>query len=558
MELISAELKKTMEECKRIARDHGLRFSDETLEYVTTNEDMIKLSPKAMIPTLYDYWVHDVYVLQDKGKYDLYPHNPYETVVNTRPPLSFYNDNNPDWLNVMIFYHVIAHIDFFQNNVFFAKTWHDDFCGRALAHANVIKELRYEKGRWVDYVIEFARGMDNLVDYAGDLARPLATPSQTVAEAKFAYFFDEYLQDVLKVTTFRYIEELNRYNELAAKHDPETARLLFLAYVDQKYVDFALKFERRNKNRQRRPGDVMEYLIMYSTKLNKPENDWMKHIIQIVRETSLYFQPQIRTKILNEGWASYWHEKLFLADPRLRTHEIEFSKVNAGVVSLSRVGLNPYAVGLRLFKYLEAKADRGMLSYEFERIRDLEARRAYDAKTGQGRQFIFDVRTYHSDATAINQFIDQDFVNEFNLFVVGKRINKTRTAWEYYIKSRKAEDYKKKMLDALYHPPHIIVDHEITQNTGTLYLIHAFEGKELVREYIANTMLGIEFLWGNKVILETHEIDSSSFEDMNREDLEKYFQEAEKVKLKWQKVRYTMQERKLSREVMGPAEGLPS
>ncbi|NLI77452.1 MAG: SpoVR family protein [Candidatus Riflebacteria bacterium] len=558
MELLILKDKLIMEECKRIARDHGLRFSDETIEYVTTNEDMIRLSPKGMIPTMYDYWVHDVYVLQDKGKYDLYPHNPYETVINTRPPLSFYNDNNPDWLNIMIFYHVIAHIDFFQNNVFFAKTWSDDFCGRALAHANVIKELRYEKGRWVDYVIEFARNMDNLVDFAGDLARPGETKTVSVAEAKFNYFFDEYLQEVVKVNTFRYVEELNRYNELAAKNDPATARNLFLAYVDQKFVDFALKFEKRIKTRKRVPGDVMEYVMEHSTKLNKAENDWMKHVIQIVRETSLYFQPQIRTKILNEGWASYWHEKLFLADPRLRTHEFDFSRINAGVVSLSRVGLNPYAVGLRMFKYLEAKADRGMLTYDFEKVGDYEARKAYDQKTGAGRQFIFDVRTYHADATAINQFIDQDFVNEFNLFVVGKRINKSRTAWEYYIKSRRAEDYKKKMLESLYHPPQIRVDQEITANSGALYLVHTFEGKELVREYIPNTMLGIEFLWGGKVILETHEIDVSSFEDMNREDLEKYFQEAEKVTLKWQKVRYTMQDRQLSREVMSTSVEKPA
>src|SRR5512134_1070161 len=142
MELISQHVKKIMEGCKERARAAGFSFQDETLEYIVTNRDMLELSPKMMIPTLYDYWVHDVFVLQDKGKYDLYPHNPYETVINTRPPISFYNDNNPDWLNVMIFYHVIAHIDFFQNNVFFAKTWLDDFIGRALAQANVVKELR--------------------------------------------------------------------------------------------------------------------------------------------------------------------------------------------------------------------------------------------------------------------------------------------------------------------------------------------------------------------------------------------------------------------------------
>jgi len=64
MELITQHTKKIMEECKERARDAGLNFQRETLEYIVTNRDMINLSPKAMIPTLYDYWVNDVEVLR--------------------------------------------------------------------------------------------------------------------------------------------------------------------------------------------------------------------------------------------------------------------------------------------------------------------------------------------------------------------------------------------------------------------------------------------------------------------------------------------------------------
>ncbi len=63
------DTKAIMEGCKERARDAGLRFQDETLEYIVTNRDLIELSPKIMIPTLYDYWVHDVEVLKEKGKY---------------------------------------------------------------------------------------------------------------------------------------------------------------------------------------------------------------------------------------------------------------------------------------------------------------------------------------------------------------------------------------------------------------------------------------------------------------------------------------------------------
>ncbi|MGD9190451.1 MAG: SpoVR family protein, partial [Desulfobacterales bacterium] len=106
MELIDQHTKKIMEGCKQRAFKAGLRFQDETLEYIVSNRDLLELTPKLMIPTLYDYWVHDVEVLKEKGRYELYPSNPYETVINTRPAISYYNDNNPDWMNVMIFYHV--------------------------------------------------------------------------------------------------------------------------------------------------------------------------------------------------------------------------------------------------------------------------------------------------------------------------------------------------------------------------------------------------------------------------------------------------------------------
>ncbi len=550
MELVRNELKQIVEECKRVARDNGLQFRDETLEFITTNEDMIKLSPKGMIPTLYDYWVNDIFVLQDKGKYELYPHNPYETVINTRPPISFYNDNNPDWLNVMIFYHVIAHIDFFQNNVFFRKTWLDDFLGRARAHAQVIEELRHENGRWVDYVIEFARAIDNIVDFYGQLNADPPKVSASSDQGRIDFFFDEYLQKVQKVSTFKFIEELEVLNDLNRKHGADTARTLFLIYVNKKYVDFSVKYEKRPKAAKAPATDVMMYISEFSDKLNKDENEWMKRVIQIVRETSLYFQPQIRTKILNEGWASYWHEKLFMMDPRMRTHEIEFSKINAGVVSMPRVGSNPYAIGLRLFKYLEAKADRGMISFDYEKLLDVQRRTKFDHQTGKGLEFIHNVRAFHSDFTALNAYIDQDFVNEFKLFVTGRRANRQKGVWEYYIKSRRAEDFKKQMIDDLYHPPSITIDDVHTRETGHLHLIHHFEGKELVREYIHNTMLGIEFLWGKKVVLETHEIDESRIPRDVQEDYDSKTDDGREVEMKFQKVIYTMEDRKLSKQTV--------
>ena len=228
MELINQHTKEIMEGCKVRARAAGLTFTDESLEYIVTNRDLIELSPKVMIPTLYDYWVHDVEVLRGKGEYELYPHNPYETVINTRPAISFYNDNNPDWLNVMIFYHVLGHIDFFQNNHCFRHTWEYDFTGQALSDKRVIAKLRAEKGRWVDYIIEFARSIDNLVGYHAELS-PLFAPSKGACSNRLNYYFDVFLQTVKKLPIGDYLKEVARYNESVAAHGPEEGERLFFA-----------------------------------------------------------------------------------------------------------------------------------------------------------------------------------------------------------------------------------------------------------------------------------------------------------------------------------------
>jgi stage V sporulation protein R len=543
MELIDQHTKNIMEGCKERARAAGLRFEDESLEYIVTNRDLLELSPKIMIPTLYDYWVHDLEVLKGKGRYELYPSNPYETVINTRPAISFYNDNNPDWLNVMIFYHVLAHIDFFQNNLYFRHTWDYDFAGEALSDKRVIAKLRADHGRWVDYVIEFARGIDNLVGFFTELERLFPNPANQLP-LRVDYYFDVFLQTVKKAKISEYIKEIERYNQSNLEHKA-LGEERFFARVERRYPEFKAMFEKYKERKSTPPADLLQYLMENSPFLNKEENKWMHTILQIVRKTSIFFQPQIRTKIMNEGWASYWHETLFLQDDRINGHEVDFARVNAGVTAMPRVGLNPYALGMRLFYFIEEMVDKGQLTWEFQSLKDAHARKHFDTKAGGGRAFIFDVRQNYSDFTFINQFISQDFITRNNLFVAGKRLNESRMVWEYFVKSRKASAYRDMLFASLYHPPYVYMDHEKGKNAGTLYLVHKFEGKQLIKEYIPNTLLGLEYLWGGAVELETHEVKSVSGRPEGAKPADK------PPEIKWQCIVYTMQGRKLSRRIIG-------
>jgi stage V sporulation protein R len=504
MYLIDQHAKKIMEGCKILAHKAGLQFDKETLEYIVTNIDMIELSPKVMIPTLYDYWVNDVEVLVGKGQYEVYPNNPYETVINSRPAISFYNDNNPDWLNVMIFYHVLGHIDFFQNNIMFQNTWNDDFVGQALADKRLIADYRSTYGRWADYIIEFSRSIDNLSGYFETMNKN-NYPHEKEAASIVDYYFNEFLQKIVKSPDHIMFNELGRYNDLYEKH-ADLANVLFFTDVKKKYPEFQSHFDKFLQTKTtKKPVDIIEFIINNSKFLNKEENIWMKAVITVVRNTSLYFNPQIRTKITNEGWASYWHDKLFRQDSRIIGHEIAFAKTNAAVTSISRVGLNPYAIGLRLIQYIEDKANKGQLNYQYQRITSLNDKIKFDKNTNEGQKAIFNIRKNFSDFMLINTFVDQEFVDQHDLFVTGKRYNEQRQTIEYYVKSRKAEDYKQMLLNSLYHPPTIVVDEEKTTENN-LYLVHKFENKQLVKEFISDTLLGIEYLWGNPVQLETTDI----------------------------------------------------
>ncbi len=534
MELIDQHTKAIMEECKIRAREAGLRFDDESLEYIVTNRDLLELNPKGMIPTLYDYWVNDVELIKGKERYKLYPTNPFETVINSRPAISFYNDNNPDWLNIMIFYHVLAHIDFFQNNILFEPTWKDDFVGAALADKRFIAGLRSEHNRWVDYVIEFSRCIDNLAGYYGNLTKHESL-EEMKPPAKIDFYFDVFLQDIEKLPEHEIFKEVERYNNLIVAN-PNVAASTFFSEVKKKYPEFEAKYKKEKKKGN--ADDLMQFVRDNSPFLRKEDNAWMKSVMNIVRSTSLYFSPQMRTKILNEGWASYWHDELFCLDERIKGHEIAYAKTNAFVTSVSRVGLNPYAIGLRLVQYVEELAEKGKFSSKFQQKDKLEERDSYDAKTGKGREAIFNLRKKFSDFNLINTFVDQDFVDKHNLFLVGSRENFERGTVEYYVKSRKAADYKKMIIDSLYHPPKIEVVKDKSDDSN-LYLSHQFEGRELLRVYIPETMIGIEYLWGGQVQLETTEIVKQETDG-----------DQEEPEYDYQRVLYTMKDRKITKSNM--------
>ena len=561
MELLNQQMKAEMEECKKRARAAGLQFPDNTLEYKVSNLDMLELSPKHMIHTMFDYWVHDVATIRNKWLYDMYPHNPYETVINTRPPISFYNQDNADWFNVVIFYHVLGHIDFDQNNVSFRKTWDDDFAGQALADKRLINRIREELGpkkRWVDYVIEFARALDNLVGYYKELEEVDRQDTSAIfssASRKREYYFSHFLprlQEARTISHAFYYDEIERYNRCVMQFGSDEGEKAFFddGYMLGRFPQFHSFFKKwEEQERKPKPKDVFQYVMEHSEFLNTEENLWMKDVIQVVRRTSLYFQPQIRTKIANEGWASLWHERLYIPDERNATHDTDFAKVVSGVTLIPQLGINPYATGKHLFEFIEELGRKGRLSPAYHMLKNKDARERYDQRLGEdyGKQVMLEARKYLDDFLLINFLSDedfQDFIDTHQLWIAGAR--PSREHWkmaEIYIKTKSGKDYRKILNGMLYHPPHI--DWESKTKDGELYLDHVYEGRTLHTKSIAAVLIGLEFFWGKRVRLETTE-----YEEVQPKNWWEWRELGRKPQYKKVRVLYTCDKKKAERKVL--------
>ncbi|HEY4474853.1 MAG TPA: hypothetical protein VJC06_02940, partial [Candidatus Paceibacterota bacterium] len=176
-----------------------------------------------------------------------------------------------------------------------------------------------------------------------------------------------------------------------------------------------------------------------------------------------------------------------------------------------RIGLNPYISCKHILEYIEELAAKGKLSYEYQLTRDLESRKRFDRELGKevGREALFEAVRNFDDFMLVNFLSDDDFqdlVNKRKLFVAGRRISQDEPVVEIFVKSRNGKEYRKMLNDSLYHPPYVLINEEKAEE-GELYLDHIFEGRTLVTKYIPAVLVGLSYLWGNLVQLETTEFE---------------------------------------------------
>jgi stage V sporulation protein R len=191
---------------------------------------------------------------------------------------------------------------------------------------------------------------------------------------------------------------------------------------------------------------------------------------------------------MNEGWASYWHQRILREMDLTSDEAIEFAKLNAGVVQPSKTSINPYYLGIKIFEDIEERYNNP----------DEEMKR-YGAKPGRGREKMFEVREVESDTSFIRNYLTKDLVLREDMYLF------QRQGREYKVVDKEWEHVRDQLVNTRTSGgfPYIMVEDGDYLKNGELYLKHYFEGIELDLKYLEKVMPHIYTLWGRSVNLET-------------------------------------------------------
>ncbi len=414
--------------------DAGLNIYPQEFE-ICSYEDMLGYEAYAGMPVRYPHWSFGK-AYERKKTY--YRYNltglPYEMVINANPCLAYLMKDNTLLLQILTMAHVYGHNDFFKNNRLF-KT-----------------------GTRAEYTMEMFKS------HARRISEYIQDPSIGYARVE-------------RVLNAAHALRFQIYRIVGEKHlTPEE--------VKQKIIDdYAIsigsqhpllqeKVEKSEPNLNRIPlkpeEDLLLFLMGYANL-----NEWEKDILNIVRRESLYFLPQVETKIMNEGWASYWHYRILNEMDLPQELHLEFLKRHNQVVSPFEGRLNPYHLGFKIFAKLE-----------------------------QEGQNIFTVREQERDSSFLRRYLDEDLCQELNLFSFKKK------GRDYYIKEIADYEGWKEIRNALafnvgIQSIPVIKVVEVGANNSLLMLEHEWDGRELQLEYAHQTLKHLAQLWGGKVRLRT-------------------------------------------------------
>ncbi|MCR6110170.1 SpoVR family protein [Bacillus sp. A301a_S52] len=448
-------LTKTINEITDIAKGFGLDFYP--MRYEVCPADIIYTFGAYGMPTRFNHWSFGKQFHKMKLQYDLGLSKIYELVINSDPCYAFLLDTNSLIQNKLIIAHVLAHCDFFKNNARFANT-RRDMVESMTATAERIHHYEMVHGKKeVEVFLDAVLAIQEHID-----------PS--IQRSKLNWTMEDVWVEL----------ENDDDKGIETPYDD-----LWQLDKDKKGAQAA----KRSKKKKQFPPEREKDLLLFIEHYSKELEDWQRDILTMMREEMLYFWPQLETKIMNEGWATYWHQRILREMTLTSGEAVEFAKLNAGVVQPSTTQINPYYLGLKIFEDIEKRYDNPTKHMiEKQKI-----------KRGSGREKIFEVREIESDISFIRNYLTKELAAEEDMYLFQK------DGKEYKIIDKEWEHIRDQLISSRVNGgfPFINVINGDYLKAGELYLSHEYEGVELDTTYLEKTLPYIYQLWGRPVHLET-------------------------------------------------------
>jgi stage V sporulation protein R len=473
---LTPELAAMQRDIEQHAKRYGLDFYPTLFELIDSDQ-LNSIAARGGFPTRYPHWRFGMEYEELSKGYHYGLQKIYEMVINNNPCYAYLMRQNGLIDQKLVMAHVYGHCDFFKNNQWFAHTSRK-MMDEMANHGTRIRRLMDEVG--VDEVEDFidaCLSVEDLIDVYSPFIRR--------RDKKDQYDFsgerkkDEDKNKPARFQAKSYMDAfVNPREAMNRKEDREAEEALM------------------RKIPVHPERDVLLFLLEHA-----PLAAWQADVLSIIRDEAYYFAPQAQTKIMNEGWASYWHSTIMIHDGVTCADIVNYADHHSGTMASSPTQLNPYKVGIELFRDIEDRWNRGAFGREYEECDDYQQRRRWDTQAGLGRQKIFEVRRIHNDLTFIDEFLTLDFVRDHKLF----RFGYNATSETYEIESREFPKVKQQLLQSLTNRgrPIIAVVDGNYRNRGELYLKHDFSGVELQLDDARDTLENLARLWSRPVHIET-------------------------------------------------------
>ncbi|MGO8671310.1 MAG: SpoVR family protein [Capsulimonadaceae bacterium] len=416
------------------------------------------------LPARFSHWTFGRDYHRQKTSYEYGMSKIYEIVFNTDPCQAFLVEDNSMLSHKFVVAHVLGHCHFFKHNSYFQHT-----------NRRMVEEMRLHADRIHAYEQEFGwREVEKFLDTVMTIEEHF-DPSTPVFKRK--------------------TPEQHEADRQRAGQAPDTE------YDD--IWNIGGRSERPKPHPRKFPEEPEKDLLRFLVEYGREMTEWQRDILEIVREEMLYFLPQMRTKIMNEGFASFWHEKILETIPITSEEHWEFRRLHSSVLSPSgsRVQINPYYVGFQILKDIERRWD-GIVEPGDEEEKDWMGR-PIQRPQGMGRAKLFQVCEEDNDVTFLRKYLTDPLVKKLDLYTYKQQEVDGQKVW--VVQDTDWRRVRDTIVDSMtnFGQPILTVEDGDYKRRGELYLKHAYDGKELDADYTHRVLKNIQQLWGRPVNIET-------------------------------------------------------